>query len=223
MGFPSENRLTWQGQRASTCPMDSTDNLADRASNSRSRPESGHRTLSNVRTVVGRHADGTEERWEVKALGCGMVVIGNPESGYLLHRKPGERTVPLVGKTMLEAYRNAAMGVMYEKDWDALFRRHPEPIERKDRLGKVYFIAGEVGAVKIGFAANPELRVKDLQCGSPIPLHILATIDGAEKDERAYHQRFKAHRLHGEWFERCPEIEAEIDRLRLNPSSQESR
>jgi hypothetical protein len=31
--------------------------------------------------------------------------------------------------------------------------------------------------------------------------------------EKMYHRRFAHRRLHGEWFERCPEIEAEIERL----------
>jgi hypothetical protein len=35
--------------------------------------------------------------------------------------------------------------------------------------------------------------------------------------ELEYHQRFRAHHLRGEWFERCPEIEAEIERLNTSP------
>ncbi len=50
---------------------------------------------------------------------------------------------------------------------------------------------------------------------SPIPLRILAKTEGSRTQERAYHARFAAIRLHGEWFERTPEIEAEIERLKL--------
>lgn len=81
----------------------------------------------------------------------------------------------------------------------------------------VYFVAGEIGAVKIGSARDAEKRLRDLQCGSPIPLRILATVSGGLKVEAEYHRRFAAHRLHGEWFERVPEIEAEIARLQPTP------
>lgn len=37
------------------------------------------------------------------------------------------------------------------------------------------------------------------------------------KGERAYHAMFKAHRLHGEWFEPHPDILAEIARLTPTP------
>ena len=33
--------------------------------------------------------------------------------------------------------------------------------------------------------------------------------------EQAYHRKFRNHHMRGEWFERCPEIEAEIERLRV--------
>lgn len=45
--FVSVNRLTWQGQRAYTCPMDSTSNLPDRAEADLSSPDSRPGTLSN--------------------------------------------------------------------------------------------------------------------------------------------------------------------------------
>lgn len=77
----------------------------------------------------------------------------------------------------------------------------------------VYFVAGEVGAVKIGSARDVNKRLIDLQCGSPITLKVLATVEGGQKREREYHRQFAAHRLHGEWFSRTPEIEAEIARL----------
>lgn len=79
--------------------------------------------------------------------------------------------------------------------------------------GTVYFIGGEVGAIKIGYSTYPLNRLAAMHMGSPIPLRILALVRGSKAMERSYHQRFAAHRLHGEWFERCPEIEAEIIRL----------
>lgn len=79
----------------------------------------------------------------------------------------------------------------------------------------IYFIGGDTGAIKIGMAYDLIKRLADLQCGSPIRLSILASGPGGRKDEAFYHQRFAAHRLHGEWFERHPDILAEIERLSL--------
>lgn len=82
----------------------------------------------------------------------------------------------------------------------------------------VYFMASKDGPIKIGRALFPEQRLKEVQLGYPYPLELLATTPGGAGAERSYHQRFAAHRLNGEWFERCPEILAEIERLSLSPS-----
>lgn len=37
-------------------------------------------------------------------------------------------------------------------------------------------------------------------------------VEGADR-EAAYHWEYSAHRSHGEWFTRCPEMMAEIERL----------
>lgn len=67
----------------------------------------------------------------------------------------------------------------------------------------VYFIQGYGGGlVKIGVAADPEARLAEIQRMCPIPLRILATLQGAgQSTETALHRRFAAHRRHGEWFE----------------------
>lgn len=91
----------------------------------------------------------------------------------------------------------------------------PPPPDTRFRLPQpaitnVYFIGGELGPVKIGMASNVKRRLRDLQMASPIELAILATVEGPPLLEREYHKRFAAHRLHGEWFTRYPETEAEI-------------
>lgn len=145
----------------------------------------------------------------------GVTVVGNPERGYSLYNsKFMGRSFPLKGSTLKEATGSAMLAVIGAADHspDALFRRRETPV-REQKPGFVYFIGGEVGAVKIGFAVSPKSRLGDLQCGSPIKLEILATVAGMPRDERDYHKRFAAHRLHREWFERVPEILAEIERL----------
>jgi hypothetical protein len=77
----------------------------------------------------------------------------------------------------------------------------------------VYFIGSASGPIKIGIAARPTDRLKGLQTGHHERLELLATCQGGQELERAYHKRFAARRLNGEWFERCPEIETEIERL----------
>lgn len=77
----------------------------------------------------------------------------------------------------------------------------------------VYFIGSATGPIKIGIAIDPEARLKGLQTASPEKLYILTTCSGGLKQEQAYHNRFSKHRLEGEWFERHPDILAEINRL----------
>lgn len=77
----------------------------------------------------------------------------------------------------------------------------------------LYFIASESGPIKIGISVNVEKRLKQLQTSHPYPLKVLAVVKAAGMQEFAYHERFAAHRLHGEWFARHPDILAEINRL----------
>lgn len=87
--------------------------------------------------------------------------------------------------------------------------------DRKKEEAKqlVYFIGAASGPIKIGIAVNPESRRRSLQTSHHEPLEILATCDGGQEKERAYHLLFANRRLQGEWFDRCPEILAEIERL----------
>lgn len=85
--------------------------------------------------------------------------------------------------------------------------------EAREVRQSVYFIGSNDGPVKIGIAANPQARLSNLQTGHHEKLRIFAICDGGAEQEKAYHKRFAAHRLSGEWFARCPEIEAEIARL----------
>jgi hypothetical protein len=68
---------------------------------------------------------------------------------------------------------------------------------------------------------HPEGRLRDLQCGYPYELKVLALCEGSAGVEQGYHRQFADCRLNGEWFERTPEIEAEIKRLNLAASGGE--
>lgn len=83
------------------------------------------------------------------------------------------------------------------------------PFGDGDAPGVTYFIGGDTGAIKIGRTVNLATRLKDIQACSPIPVRVLATRQGADR-EKLYHRLFSGHRQHGEWFDRHPDILAEI-------------
>lgn len=65
----------------------------------------------------------------------------------------------------------------------------------------VYFIrAGDSGPVKIGFAAEPQRRLRYLQTTSHARLQILRVVEGDRAVEKYFHQKFSERRLMGEWF-----------------------
>lgn len=84
----------------------------------------------------------------------------------------------------------------------------------------VYFIGAASGPIKIGIATRPLARLSGLQTSHHEKLDLLATCEGDLELEKAYHRRFAAHRLSGEWFERTPELMAEIERLTPNTFAQ---
>ena len=83
----------------------------------------------------------------------------------------------------------------------------------RDGKAYVYFIGGDATPIKIGFSGAPYERLASLQTAHWAQLRILAKVEGNFELEDAYHTQFAHVRLSGEWFERCPEIEAEITRL----------
>lgn len=84
---------------------------------------------------------------------------------------------------------------------------------QRDGKSYVYFIRGEGTPIKIGFSHQPNERLAILQTAHWCRLSIVAKAEGSLADEREYHDRFAAHRLHGEWFAPHPDILAEIERL----------
>lgn len=75
----------------------------------------------------------------------------------------------------------------------------------------VYFITcREANAVKIGHSRDPQLRLKEVQCGCPFEAKLEALHPGASQEERAYHGRFADAHIRGEWFRITPVIETII-------------
>lgn len=99
---------------------------------------------------------------------------------------------------------------------DELYQHRPVGEARRvlmTKEPKVYFIGSDDGPVKIGMSREPEARCREMNVGAPTDYRVLATTPGSVELERAYHERFGFAHLRGEWFERRPEIQAEIDRL----------
>lgn len=71
----------------------------------------------------------------------------------------------------------------------------------------VYFVGAADGPIKIGRAVDVAKRVATLQIGSPYKLIVHGVMCGGGELEVKLHVKFGAHRLSGEWFSRCPEIE----------------
>lgn len=57
------------------------------------------------------------------------------------------------------------------------------------------------GPIKIGSTRKPvQERLRQLQTGSPLPLRVIAELDGLHH-ERELHHQFADWRLEGEWFD----------------------
>ncbi len=82
-------------------------------------------------------------------------------------------------------------------------------------LGYVYVIGfEEPGIVKIGSAANPGMRLTELQCGNPFELKLLATVSIYSGNpclvEFAAHRLASQYRIRGEWFDLSAERAVKI-------------
>jgi hypothetical protein len=80
--------------------------------------------------------------------------------------------------------------------------------------GYVYFIReGRKGPIKIGYAANPQARIYNIQCGNPRALRFIGMVPGTRDDESEWHRRFDKLRIGGEWFRAAHDLTSAIDRL----------
>lgn len=66
--------------------------------------------------------------------------------------------------------------------------------------------------VKVGVAADPKSRVRQLQSGNPYRLFILGTFEGTQADEKWIHSKLEPYRMEGEWFDLPSDNPAEFVR-----------
>lgn len=69
-------------------------------------------------------------------------------------------------------------------------------------MRRVYFIKpkGMAGPIKIGSSVSACRRRADLERWSPVPLEIVAELDGSYETEMRFHARFAKLQERGEWF-----------------------
>lgn len=111
-------------------------------------------------------------------------------------------------------YDECLRGEMPEKTPRPVKRQPNARPAKRFKADVVYFIGAASGPVKIGFSGNVRNRLSKLQIGHPYRLRILAYIDGTKESEREYHHLFSDQRIRGEWYQRTPDIIAEIARIR---------
>lgn len=91
----------------------------------------------------------------------------------------------------------------------------PKPVAPKQveaPASVVYFISSG-SLIKIGVTVELRKRFTSLQCGSPMPLTLLASIPGDRSMEQKLHKQFSHLRTHGEWFKNDPSLMAYIESL----------
>lgn len=82
--------------------------------------------------------------------------------------------------------------------------------------GLVYFAEIAQGPIKIGWSAKPaEKRISELQVGCPWQIHLIGSVPGQIRHERALHNRYPFSRMKGEWFQRTAGLEADIKEILL--------
>lgn len=85
----------------------------------------------------------------------------------------------------------------------------------------IYFIQVQKGGpIKIGMAANPMHRLKQLQVANHEKLHLLKAISGGAVLEKKIHRDLKRFRRTGEWFEPSAEVLAYVRDVR-SPDEQD--
>lgn len=78
----------------------------------------------------------------------------------------------------------------------------------------IYAIGTTGRRQKIGYSADPEVRLRTLQTGNPEPLQVQYIFEIDEKYARKYekfiHREYGHKRISGEWFDMTPEEVASL-------------
>lgn len=137
---------------------------------------------------------------------CRVFGVGG---SFATHLPVAACAVGLQLDCMLDGYGRASSDIR----WTA----RTETQQGADSLVRevVYFArAGDF--IKIGKSTgSAEDRIACLQTGCPLPITVLATVQGGRKLEAELHRRFASLRAHGEWFHVAPLLLSFIEGLAL--------
>lgn len=98
---------------------------------------------------------------------------------------------------------------------DAWVKEHHANSVSFGRRGSIYVVERDTdSAVKIGWTSDIRRRLHDLKKDEQAAIVLLVVFPGDKPDELRLHARFAAHRVDGEWFRACPEIDAFLKALR---------
>lgn len=157
---------------------------------------------------------------------CAADALHSRNGYWLTKRRDGRSSLWMIARyqgrnrsTVYRSCRTSDLGAAVKK-LEAFAAANPTgevPLPNR-RANVVYFIRAATGQIKIGIAQDAGRRLASLRTMSPVALEFAAVVVGGQELEYAYHQRFAAHRLHGEWFAPHPDILAEIDRLNGAPA-----
>lgn len=87
-----------------------------------------------------------------------------------------------------------------------------------EELRKVYLISNTLHT-KIGVSVDPLTRMEALQTGSSLELSLVYQVDGGFDLESHLHDKFKAKRVRGEWFDLSPQDLVEVRSCLRNAGS----
>lgn len=145
---------------------------------------------------------------------CARTFPSAKSSGYVHYSAESLRSGEewFSKRAMLPGLVGIALDMILEKfgqsccnlSWKATSALPPDHCLPKARAtASVYFIqAIGGGLVKIGVSSSPQFRLASLQCGCPVELRIIKTIDVVPRTvETDIHKRFAKYRVRGEWFD----------------------
>lgn len=91
--------------------------------------------------------------------------------------------------------------------------RRSKPHYQQAKGGFIYFAETAVrpGQIKIGWSANPKIRMRELKARIGCPFVLRGVLSGCTMDEHFIHSELKTYRLDGEWFEATPEVRLVVE------------
>lgn len=88
-------------------------------------------------------------------------------------------------------------------------------VQLNNSMAWTYFVGSrEHQVVKIGVTTRLKARMSALRNSSPVPIKLFAVVYGWPGIESYLHERFKADRMHGEWFALTSEIDDCIEAIK---------